>query len=110
MIRQVQIRNYKSLASVVVNLKRLTVLVGPNGAGKSNFVDALSFVADSLNHSVQMAFATRGGIAAVRRRSFARFTMPSLAFDVTLFRLSAFGNGRSRTPTRVEPYRATVAM
>ena len=50
-------------------MKSLTVLVCPNGAGKSNFVDALTFVADSLNHSVRLAFANRGGIAAVRRRS-----------------------------------------
>jgi predicted ATPase len=50
-------------------MKPLTVLVGPNGAGKSNFIDALIFVADSLNHSVHLAFANRGGIAAVRRQS-----------------------------------------
>jgi len=32
-------------------------------------VDALSFVADSLNHSIHLAFANRGGITAVRRKS-----------------------------------------
>jgi len=69
MIKQVQIRNYKSIAAAIVDLQRLTVLVGPNGAGKSNFVDALAFVADCLNYSVELAFRNRGGIAAVRRRS-----------------------------------------
>lgn len=69
MLRQIQIRDYKNIAATVVNLQSLTVLVGPNGAGKSNFVDALSFVADSLNHSIQLAFANRGGITAVRRKS-----------------------------------------
>jgi len=68
-LSQIQIRNYKNIAAAVVNLQPLTVLVGPNGAGKSNFVDALSFVADSLNHSIQLAFANRGGIAVVRRKS-----------------------------------------
>jgi len=68
-LHQIQIRNYKNIAAGVVELQPLTVLVGPNGAGKSNFVDALSFVADSLNHSIQLAFANRGGIAAVRRKS-----------------------------------------
>jgi len=69
MIRQVQIKNYKSIAQAVVNLERLTVLIGPNGSGKSNFLDALSFVADCLTDGVELAFKNRGGIAAVRRRS-----------------------------------------
>jgi predicted ATPase len=68
-LSHVQIRNYKNIAAAVVPLQPLTVLVGPNGAGKSNLVDALSFVADSLNHSIQLAFANRGGITAVRRES-----------------------------------------
>jgi predicted ATPase len=68
-LRQIQIRNYKNIAAAVVNLQPLTVLVGPNGAGKSNFVDALSFVADSLSYSIQLAFANRGGVAAVRHQS-----------------------------------------
>lgn len=69
MLRRVHIRNYKSIASTVVDLERLTVLIGPNGSGKSNFVDALSFVADSLINSIEWAFRQRGNIEAVRRRS-----------------------------------------
>ena len=68
-LSQVQVLNYKNIAKAVVDLQLLTVLVGPNGSGKSNFVDVLSFVADSLNHSVQSAFNSRGGINAVRRKS-----------------------------------------
>ena len=68
-LTEIQIRNYKNIAATVINLQPLTVLVGPNGAGKSNFVDALSFVADALSHSIHLAFADRGGIAAVRRKS-----------------------------------------
>ncbi|MFH1927732.1 MAG: AAA family ATPase [Chloroflexota bacterium] len=71
-LTEIQIRNYKNIKAAAVGLQALTVLVGPNGAGKSNFVDALSFVADCLNHSVQLAFANRGGIAAVRRKSRGR--------------------------------------
>jgi predicted ATPase len=68
-LRQIQICNYKNIAAAIVNFQPLTVLVGPNGAGKSNFVDALAFVADSLNHSIQSAFANRGSMAAVLHRS-----------------------------------------
>ena len=60
-IRQVQIKNFKSLGRVVVDLEPFTVLVGPNGAGKSNFVDALAFIQESLSHSPGRALKNRGG-------------------------------------------------
>lgn len=82
LLQQVQIKNYKNIASAVVNMGPLTVLVGPNGAGKSNFVDALTFVADSLNYSVSLAFANRGGIAAVRRRSGGHPTHVGMRFRI----------------------------
>lgn len=68
-IQQVQIRNYKSIAQIAVNLEPFTVFVGPNGAGKSNFIDALAFVQECLSGSIELAFKNRGGIAAVRRSS-----------------------------------------
>ena len=68
-IKEVQIRNYKSMERVVVQLNALTAFVGPNGAGKSNFLDAIAFVQECLFESVELAFKNRGGIGAVRRRS-----------------------------------------
>jgi predicted ATPase len=82
-LKQIQIRLYKNIAETVVNLQPgLTVLVGPNGAGKSNFVDALSFVADCLNYSIQLAFANRGGPTAVRRKSDQRPINLGLRFEI----------------------------
>ncbi len=71
-ISRVAIRDYKSIAACDVELGPLTFLVGPNGSGKSNFLDALRFIADSLNHSVEQAIRDRGGINDVRRRSEGR--------------------------------------
>lgn len=68
-IRQVTIRNYKSIAACRLELGTLTFLVGPNGAGKSNFLDALRFVADALRSSLDHALRDRGTIREVRRRS-----------------------------------------
>lgn len=109
-LTEIQVRNYKNIAAAVINLQPLTVLVGPNGAGKSNFVDALSFVADSLSHSIQLAFADRGGIAAVRRKSGGhpyhiglRFGLAledggwaSYAFDIAVRPREAFSVARER--------------
>lgn len=68
-VKRVQIRNYKSIGNCVVTLGPLTILVGRNGSGKSNFLDALRFVADGLQTSLDHAVKTRGGVDAVRRRS-----------------------------------------
>jgi len=68
-LTRVAIKNYKSIAACDVRLRSLVFLVGPNGSGKSNFLDALRFVADSLNTSLDHALRDRGGIKEVRRRS-----------------------------------------
>jgi len=69
MLVSIQIKNYKSLASIGIKPKRFTALVGVNGAGKSNFVDALRFVSECLVGSISLPIQNRGGISAVRRKS-----------------------------------------
>lgn len=66
-IREVHIRNYKSIEQASVSLSEFTVLVGANGSGKSNFVDALAFIQECLSTTVEAAIRTRGGVFNVRR-------------------------------------------
>jgi predicted ATPase len=68
-LRRVVLKNYKSIKECSAQLGALTFLVGQNGAGKSNFLDALRFVTESLNTSLEHALRDRGGINEVRRRS-----------------------------------------
>jgi len=68
-IKKVELKNYKSIASCSIKLGKINVLVGRNGAGKSNFLDALRFVKESLEYSLDYAIKTRGGVDNVRRRS-----------------------------------------
>lgn len=68
-LTRVVIRNYKSIAQCDVKLGALTWLIGANGSGKSNFLDALHFVRDSLDNSLENALRERGGISEVRRKS-----------------------------------------
>lgn len=67
-LRRVKIRNYKSIAECDVELGRFNVIVGRNGSGKSNFLDAIRFVAESLENSLDHAVRSRGGIEDVLRR------------------------------------------
>lgn len=69
LLERVRIKNYKSIDNCDVRLSDLTVLVGRNGAGKSNFLDAVRFLVDGLETSLDHALKSRGGIADVRRRS-----------------------------------------
>lgn len=68
-LRRVRLKNYRSIGQCDVGLGSLTFLVGPNGSGKSNFLDALRFVADALNQTLDQAIRERGGVNEVRRRS-----------------------------------------
>ena len=69
LIRQVVLKNFKSISRCKVDLRDISLLVGPNGSGKSNFVDALQLVSDALNSTLDHAIRQRGGINEVRRRS-----------------------------------------
>lgn len=68
-LRRLFVRNYKSVGKANLELSPLTALVGRNGAGKSNVLDALRFVVDALQSSLDHAVKARGGIDEVRRRS-----------------------------------------
>src|SRR5271155_3856270 len=83
-ITRVSLRNYKSIAACDVRLRPLVFLVGQNGSGKSNFLDALRFVADSLNTSLDHALRDRGGIREVRRRSGGHPTHFGVSLDLRL--------------------------
>lgn len=83
-VRTAQITNYKSIARCRVDLNDLMLLVGPNGAGKSNFLDALRFVSDALNTTLEQALRDRGGIQSVRRRSRGHPTHFGIRLDLNL--------------------------
>lgn len=83
-VRAVSITNYKSIARCRVDLGPLTFLVGPNGSGKSNFLDALRFVTDSLNTTLEQGLRDRGGIQSVRRRSSGHPTHFGIRLDLAL--------------------------
>jgi predicted ATPase len=101
-LSRVLLKNYKSIANCSVELGPLNFLVGPNGAGKSNFLDALRFVTESLNTSLDHALRERGGIAEVRRRSSGHPThfgmrlecvLPAGGFAHYAFRVGALPKG-----------------
>jgi predicted ATPase len=59
-LKSIRIQNYRSLADVSLDLKPINVLFGPSGAGKSSLLDAIGFVRDCVERSVEFASAKRG--------------------------------------------------
>jgi len=101
-VTRLVVRNFKSIAVCDVRLRPLTVLVGRNGSGKSNFLDAIHFVADGLQTSLDHAIKSRGGIDEVRRRSTGHprnfairvdFSLPDYQLGTYAFEIAARSNG-----------------
>ncbi|MEM2959694.1 MAG: AAA family ATPase [Candidatus Jordarchaeaceae archaeon] len=67
MLKRLEVRNYKSLKEVDVQLERFNVLVGPNASGKSNFIDCLAFLSETLQDSRDLAaiLGKRGGFQKI---------------------------------------------
>lgn len=107
-ITRVFLKNYKSIAACDVQMRPLMFLVGRNGAGKSNFLDALRFVADALNSSLDHALRDRGGVNDVRRRSrghpnhflvHLEFALPEGSTGYYAFRIGARRRGEYQVQT-----------
>ena len=90
-IRNIQISNFKSIASQSIPLGRFTVLIGENGAGKSNILEALVMASATMD----TPFGDLKREVLVGRG--VRMTSP------TLMR-SAFGEKENKEPIQISAY------
>ncbi|HET6515072.1 MAG TPA: AAA family ATPase [Thermodesulfovibrionales bacterium] len=65
MIRKIEVKNYKSLKNVDLEMRRRNILVGPNMAGKSTLLDCFRFLTQMCISGVNTAFLNRGGFSEV---------------------------------------------
>ncbi len=88
-VKEINIKNYKSLQDVTFKPSDLTVLIGPNASGKSNFANSLSFLSEVYSFGLETAVKRKGGYEniALRRKSRSRSAVEfsvSLVFDETI--------------------------
>ena len=62
MVREIQIKNFKSIPSLNMELGRFNVLIGANGCGKSNILEAITFGAAALTVKLTNEFLSTRGI------------------------------------------------
>lgn len=90
MLTHVQIKGYKSLKDVSLDMNSLTVLIGPNGSGKSNFLDIFTLIAEAAHGELTEGIIQRGGIKSISHRGSSN-TIFRLAFDFDVLGLSQTG-------------------
>jgi len=62
LIREFHIENFKSIASLDLELGRVNVLIGENGCGKSNVLEAIGFASAGVSHKVEHEHLAARGI------------------------------------------------
>ena len=82
-LRQLTIRNYKSLRNVTFAPTPLTAIVGPNAAGKTNFADAIHFLSEVYGQGLETAIARKGGYENIAYRKKKRAQTP-IEFEVVI--------------------------
>lgn len=84
MIRQVEIRGFKSIYSVEIELGRVNCFIGANGVGKSNLLEALGVLGAAANGVVDdeslLRRGVRAGLPRLFKSSFASDRTPAAIF------------------------------
>lgn len=88
LIRQVEIRGFKSIYSANLELGRVNCLIGANGSGKSNLLEALGVLGAAANGVVDdeslLRRGVRAGLPRLYKSSFASDRTPAhIAISVT---------------------------
>jgi predicted ATPase len=86
MIETIQIKNFKSVVDLSLDLGTFNVLIGENGCGKSNILEAIAFGAAASADKLDYEFLGSRGIRA---------TNPEFMF-------SAFSNGKKRKSITID--------
>ena len=75
-LTRIQLKGYKSIREIDLELRHLNILMGANGAGKSNFIDFFRFMNKLVQKDLQFFVALQGG--ADRFLHFGRKTTDTL--------------------------------
>ena len=70
-LEKIEISNFKSIASLSVELSSFSLLVGANAAGKSNVVQSFLFLKDIAIHGLENAISGQGGVQYLRNLNLA---------------------------------------
>lgn len=58
---KIQIKGFKSIKELELELKALNILIGANGSGKSNFISLFKLLNQMVSHDLQSFVGQSGG-------------------------------------------------
>lgn len=62
MISQIQIKNFKSIVDLTLDLGRVNLFIGENGSGKSNILEAVGFASSTSNGKINDSILLSKGV------------------------------------------------
>lgn len=68
MIKNISIKNYKSIVDAKLPLGRFNVLIGENGCGKSNLLEAITMAAAAESNKLEFEYFANRGIRLVSQK------------------------------------------
>ncbi len=68
MIKEIRIKNYKSIQKLKMDMGQFTVLIGENGSGKSNMLEAIALASAAANDKLDNEFLASRGIRVTEPR------------------------------------------
>ena len=71
-LTRLQVKNFRSLADVSIDVRPINVLFGPNGSGKSTLLEAIRLVKDCVSRDVEEAARTRNNGFGMLRQGVGR--------------------------------------
>ena len=105
LLTRLQVKNFRSLADVSIDVHPINVFFGPNGSGKSTWLEAIRLVKDCISRDVEEAARTRhNGFGMLRQGANASEGISVLfetVFSTYILRLG-FSLGR------IQPYAGEV--
>jgi len=106
MIREIRIKNYKSIQKLKMDMGQFTVLIGENGSGKSNILEALALASAAANDKLDNEFLASRGIRVTDSR-FMRSAFESENISEEIF-IHLSGDGETSFKCKLqndnEPY------
>ncbi len=61
-LEKIQLKGFKSIRNMDLELRRLNVLIGANGAGKSNFINLFRLMNKLVQKNLQFFLNQQGGV------------------------------------------------
>ena len=83
-LTHLQVKNFRSLADVSIEVRPINVLFGPNGSGKSTLLEAMRLVKDCVSRDVEEVARTRNNGFGMLRQGVNESEAISIELDTVL--------------------------